>query len=113
MAACEKSSRNELLHERAVEAEARPPVLKITTVTKACFEENASNCACLWSNEGRGASQEALVVKNPLANAGDVRDAGSISVLGRSLEEGTATHSSILARRIPRTEESDGLQSIR
>ena len=34
--------------------------------------------------------------------------------LGREapLEEGTATHSSILARRIPGTEESGGLQSI-
>ena len=38
-----------------------------------------------------------LVVKNPPANAGDVRDAGLI--LGREdpLEEGMATHSSILA----------------
>ena len=31
-----------------------------------------------------GASQEALVVKNPPANAGDVRDASSIPGLGRS-----------------------------
>ena len=30
------------------------------------------------------ASQVLLVVKNPLANAGDVRDAGSIPGLGRS-----------------------------
>ena len=29
-----------------------------------------------------------------------------------SLEKGTATHSSILAWRIPRTEESGGLQSM-
>ena len=28
------------------------------------------------------------------------------------LEEGMATHSSILAWRVPRTEESDGIQSI-
>ena len=28
-----------------------------------------------------------------------------------SLEEGMATHSSILSQRIPRTEEPDGLQS--
>ena len=41
------------------------------------------------------------MVKNPPANAGDVRDAGSS--LGREdpLEEGVATHSSILAWRIP------------
>ena len=31
------------------------------------------------------------------ANAGDIRDAGFISVLGRPLEQGMATHSSILA----------------
>ena len=31
-----------------------------------------------------GASQVALVVKNPPANAGDVRDAGLIPGLGRS-----------------------------
>ena len=31
-----------------------------------------------------GASQVALVVKNPPANAGDIRDTGSIPGLGRS-----------------------------
>ena len=34
--------------------------------------------------EDEGASQVALVVKNPPANAGDARDAGSIPGLGRS-----------------------------
>ena len=34
------------------------------------------------------ASQVALVVKNLLANAGDARDVGSISGLGRSRGEG-------------------------
>ena len=34
------------------------------------------------------ASQVALVVKNPPANAGDIRDAGSIPGLGRSPGEG-------------------------
>ena len=38
----------------------------------------------------------ALVVKNPPANA-DVRNTGSIPVLGRVLEEGMASHSCILA----------------
>ena len=56
-----------------------------------------------------GASQVALVVKSPLANAGEVRDAGSVSGSGRfPLEEGMATHSSILAWRIPWTEELVG-----
>ena len=44
-----------------------------------------------------GASQVALVVKNPLANAGDIRDAGSILGWKDPLEEGMATQSSILA----------------
>ena len=42
-----------------------------------------------------------LVVKNPPANAGDVRDKGSIPGSERSLEKGMATHSSILAWRTP------------
>ena len=45
-------------------------------------------------------------------NAGDVRDTGSIPGSGRSLEEGIATHSSILAWRIPWTGEPGGLQSM-
>ena len=52
------------------------------------------------------------MVKNPLANAGDIRDAGSILGWKDPLEEGMATQSSILAWRISWTEESDGLQSI-
>ena len=50
--------------------------------------------------------------KNHLANAGDVRDVGLIPGWGRSPGEGHATFSSILAWRIPWTEEPGGLQSI-
>ena len=57
-------------------------------------------------------SQVVLVVKNSTANAGDVRDMGSIPGSGRSLEKGMATHSSILAWRIPWTEEPGGIQSM-
>ena len=46
------------------------------------------------------------MVKNLPANAGDTRDLGSIPGSGRSLEEGMATHSSILAG------ESDGQRSL-
>ena len=51
-----------------------------------------------------------LVVKNPPANAGDIRD--GVPSLGwvDPLEEGMATHSSILAWRILWTEEPGGLQ---
>ena len=44
-----------------------------------------------------GASQVVLVVKNLLANAGDVKDASSIPGLEDPLEKEMATHSSILA----------------
>ena len=54
----------------------------------------------------------ALVVKNLPANAGDIRDSGLIPELGRSLEEGMATHSSILAWRIPWIEEPGRLQPV-
>ena len=107
------------------------------------------------------ASQVALMVKNPPANAGDIRDAGSIPGSGRSTGEGNgnalpysclenpmdggawwaavhgvakswtrlsdftftfhfhalekemATHSSVLAWRIPGTGEPGGLPSMR
>ena len=60
------------------------------------------------------ASQVALVVKNLPADAGDIRDVSSIPGMGRSPGggPGQATHSSILAWRIPQTEEPGGLQSI-
>ena len=53
-----------------------------------------------------------LVVKNLPANAGGTRDVGSIPGSGRSLEQEMATHSSILACKIPQTEETDGLGSM-
>ena len=53
-----------------------------------------------------------LVVKNPLASAGDIRDVDLIPGLGRSPGEGMVTHSSILAWRIPWTEEPGRLQSV-
>ena len=54
------------------------------------------------------ASQVAPGVKNPPTGAEDVRDTGSTPGLGRPLEEGMATHSRILAWRVPRTEEPGG-----
>ena len=50
-----------------------------------------------------------LVVENPPVNAGDVRDTGSILGSGRSPGGGHATHSSVVAWRIPRTEEPGGI----
>ena len=45
-------------------------------------------------------------------DAGDTGHAGLIPGSGRFLEEEMATHSSILAWEIPRTEELGGLQSL-
>ena len=50
-----------------------------------------------------------LVVKNPDASAGDIRDASSVPELGRSPAEGMAAHSRILAWRILWIEEPDRL----
>ena len=50
--------------------------------------------------------------KESTYSAGDTEEKGSIPGLGRSLEKGMATHSSILAWRIPWTEEPGGLQFI-
>ena len=52
------------------------------------------------------------MVKNLPASAGDIRDVGLIPGSGDLLEREMATHSSILAWRIPWKEEPGGLQSI-
>ena len=57
-------------------------------------------------------SSGGIVVKNLPANTGDIRDVGSIPGQEDPLEKGMATHSSILAWRIPWTEEPGGLQSM-
>ena len=58
------------------------------------------------------------LVKNPPVSAGDTGDVGSIPGMGRSLAEEMATHSSILAWKIPWREEPGrlkfmGLQRVR
>ena len=67
------------------------------------------NVSIIW------ASQVVLVVKNLPANAGDAGDPGSIPGWGMAtsiLEEGMATHSSILACEILWVEEPGRLQSM-
>ena len=54
----------------------------------------------------------ALVVKNPSARVGDTRDVGSIPGSGRPPGAGHGNHSSILAWRIPWTEEAGRLWSV-
>ena len=53
-----------------------------------------------------------LNAEEPTCNAGDMRDTGLIPGSERSLGEGVATHTSILAWRIPWTEEPGRLQSM-
>ena len=110
-----------------------PPAMQETWVPSLGWEDHlekgtATRSSILasripWNMQPRGsrvttetlslwASQVALVVKNPPANAGDVRNLGLIPGLGGSLEEEIATHSSILAWRVPWTEEPGGLQSL-
>ena len=52
-----------------------------------------------------GSSLVVLVVKNPPATAGDIRDLGSVPGWKRFLGKKMATHSSILASEISWTEE--------
>ena len=53
------------------------------------------------------------MIKNPPANAGDIRDMSSIPESERyPKRRALATHSSILAWRIQWTEEPGGLQTI-
>ena len=58
------------------------------------------------------ASQVVLVVKNLAANSGDARDTGLIPGWGRSPAGGNGYRFSILAWRIPETEESGGIWSM-
>ena len=61
---------------------------------------------------GYGLPRGALVIKNPPASEGDMKT--GLPSLGQEdpLEEGTATHSRILAWRIPWTEEPGEPQPI-
>ena len=61
-----------------------------------------------WSIVALCVSQVALVVKNLLANARDIIDAGSIPGSGRSPGGGIATHFTIVAWRIAWAEHNSG-----
>ena len=67
----------------------------------------------LRNSKGFQASQVALVVKYLSAKAGDIKDSGLICLGWENpWEKGMVTHFSVLAWRIPCTEELGGLQSI-
>ena len=71
--------------------------------TYVCSSRNGPTIMLKWGFLGSSSGKEST------CNVGDL---GLIPGLGRSLEEGVATHSSILAWRIPWTEEPGGLQSM-
>ena len=77
------------------------PYYEIHGLTADCL----FNCRCTWG------FPDVPAVKTLPANAGGVRDAALIWGWEDSLEKETATHSSILVRRLPWTEEPGGLQS--
>ena len=52
------------------------------------------------------------MVKNLPTNAGDIRDTGPMLGQNDTTEEGMATHTSVLAWRIPWIDEPGGLQPI-
>ena len=84
----------------------------IAITSKVCLKsqmkENAKRTYfSAWLHSG--ASLVAQMGKNLPANVGDV---GSMPGSVSPLEKGLATHSIIFAWRIPRTEESDSLQSM-
>ena len=66
----------------------------------------------LDTTEQLSTAQVALVVKNLPADAGNTRDAALILDRRDHLEKEMATHSSILACKIPWTEETSGLQTM-
>ena len=102
----------------------RDPALPLTPSVKEKRRKNILGSKMLFTKAGLSGFREkwasplllgfpsGSVGKESAFNALDAGDAGSIPGLGRSLEEGTATHSSILAWEIPWTEEPDGLWSI-
>ena len=85
------------------------------------FQKQPPNRSWLVTPDSRGSPGAAQVITSPLyrhrwlssaASAHYAGHLGSIPGAGRSLETGMTSHSSVLARRIPRTEEPGGLQSM-
>ena len=72
-----------------------------------CTLLNIVLCATQW------ASQVVLMVKNPPANAGNIRDTDLIPGFGRlPLKKAWSTHFSLLAQRISWTEDPGGPWSV-
>ena len=70
-----------------------------------------NHSAFIYSHTEKQGFPGGAVVKNPPTSAEDTGDTGWMPWSGRSPGGGNATHSSILAWEIPRTEDSGSLQS--
>ena len=87
----------------------------VLNVFRQALEENTNPLRSSFSQSimsayyGARTSKVAVVIKNLPANAGNREMWVQSLVWEDPLEEGTATHSSILVWRIPWTEEPDGL----
>ena len=93
-----------------------PPHVRIVTdIFQDLLTRKPLTSPCRWRNRAsarisnRPSFPGGSAVENPPASAGD---AGSIPGSGRSLEDGMATHSSMLAWRMSWTEEPGRLQSM-
>ena len=90
-----------------------PRVLNHGTTREVPIISYESDLKPLFSNVFSGlVFQVALVVKNRPANAGDKKCGIDPWVRKIALEDGMATHSSVLARRIPWTGEPGGPQPM-
>ena len=86
----------------------------LSIMDRFCFpKQKNSFCLrwCLWLPQDSKGLPRWLSGKESTCDAEDAGEAGSIPGLGRPLEQGMATHSSILAWRIPWTEEPGRLWS--
>ena len=80
---------------------------------RKCVALDVLVAAMFWYGVGLGKdSPGGTIVKNRPASAGDARDMGLIPGSGRSLGIGNGTHFSILAWKIPWTEEPDRLYGV-
>ena len=71
-----------------------------------------TNCKRTFKYKAYMGFPDGTLAKNQLANAEDARDTGLIPGGEDPLKKEMATHCSILAWKIPWTEEPDGLRSM-
>ena len=95
------------------------PCVYLNSSSFASLVVTVGLCSPLWDTTFSRLVESALncgfpvgsVSKESTCNAGDIGDVGSVPGWGRSPGGGMATHFSILAWEIPRTEEPCGLPS--